>query len=407
MRKKFLSLALALTLVCQVPAVSVYADTGDEQQAATEDASVQATAIMKEVEDLLSEPMTREKFAKVLEDFDGASDEVRSLYDLEKTNYFNQLKDLMEYADRASAAMDEIHMLGLTATRDDYDVFVQEYTDAQDVVKLYEGKFSNCKSKDVFSKCLPTIVKKTLVPNYPKYEKAGAYYAVEEAYLAIGDFDVLTEEVAARVKALSKAVQKAEEDYEISIYDFFNSAAIKTLLERTEKVSSFEEEMDLLPETITSTQDLAALMRAYEKFGKMSESEQNMVPASYTDRLQNAVKVTTDCQSVIDQIQAVGVLQGEEDYSDFSKRYEDAYKAYQFFVNKYQDISGVADLITNQDILDQESSVLEMVKSFRKIMDQDAAMMCSFLIQMNAARTAYNAMDDSLKEQVYHYEDFV
>ena len=55
-----------------------------------------------------------------------------------------------------------------------------------------------------------------------------------------------------------------------------------------------------------------------------------MVPASYTDRLQNAVKVTTDCQSVIDQIQAVGVLQGEEDYSDFSKRYEDAYKAYQF-----------------------------------------------------------------------------
>ena len=285
MRKKFLSLALALTLVCQVPAVSVYADTGDEQQAATEDASVQAAAIMKEVEDLLSEPMTREKFAKVLEDFDGASDEVRSLYDLEKTNYFNQLKDLMEYADRASAAMDEIHMLGLTATRDDYDVFVQEYTDAQDVVKLYEGKFSNCKSKDVFSNCLPTIVKKTLVPNYPKYEKAGAYYAVEEAYLAIGDFDVLSEEVAARVKTLSKAVQKAEEDYEISIYDFFNSAAIKTLLERTEKVSSFEEEMDLLPETITSTQDLAALMRAYEKFGKMSESEQNMVPASYTDRL--------------------------------------------------------------------------------------------------------------------------
>ena len=47
MRKKFLSLALALTLVCQVPAVSVYADTGDEQQAATEDASVQAAAIMK------------------------------------------------------------------------------------------------------------------------------------------------------------------------------------------------------------------------------------------------------------------------------------------------------------------------------------------------------------------------
>ena len=38
----------------------------------------------------------------------------------------------------------------------------------------------------------------------------------------------------------------------------------------------------------------------------------------------------------------------------------------------------MADLITNQDILDQESSVLEMVKSFRKIMDQDAAMMCSF-----------------------------
>ena len=67
----------------------------------------------------------------------------------------------------------------------------------------------------------------------------------------------------------------------------------------------------------------------------------------------------------------------------------------------------MADLITNQDILDQESSVLEMVKSFRKIMDQDAAMMCSFLIQMNAARTAYNAMDDSLKEQVYNYEDFV
>ena len=26
---------------------------------------------------------------------------------------------------------------------------------------------------------------------------------------------------------------------------------------------------------------------------------------------------------------------------------------------------------------------------------------------MNAARTAYNAMDDSLKEQVYNYEDFV
>lgn len=65
---------------------------------------MQAAAIMKEVEDLLSEPMTREKFAKVLEDFDGASDEVRSLYDLEKTNYFNQLKDLMEYADRASGS---------------------------------------------------------------------------------------------------------------------------------------------------------------------------------------------------------------------------------------------------------------------------------------------------------------
>lgn len=367
----------------------------------------EAAGIMASIDSLMAAPLTREKYEEVKQAYDSAVDDVTAYFDIEKANSFNQIHELMDGADKAIASIDLVKELKLNAKETDYIVFAKSMEEAQVKVDAYYSKFSTLKQNVKYATCLPRDIRDTLITNYEKFAKASLYLTVEEAYHDIGDFDVLTEEIRSKVQILSDAVDAAGNSvYQISVYDFYNGEAIKQLLDQTEKIVDLVSALDELPETITDTRDLAELLRIYSDYSEMSEEEKSMIPLSYTTKLMDAVKTSTDCDEVMNQIDAVGTLEGETDFETFCQRYEEGYRAYQSFIYQYRDISGIDRLIENRDKLDEETLVLELVKNIRQIEAEEDAVRCSELIQLEAVKTAYEKLDNSLKPQIYNIEVF-
>lgn len=421
MKKKVIALFLAsLMVISLVPVPMIRAeeatgentpvegeDTPSDSENQEEEAILQANAIMGQIAALMEAPLTREKYEEVKTAYDSASEDVIAYYDIEKANCFNQLHELMDSADKAVDAIELIQELKLNARETDYIVFAQTVGDAKVKVEAYYSKFAALKQNAKYAACLPRDIRDALLTNFAKYDKAVLYLAVEEAYHDIGDFDVLTAEIKEKVQILSEAVDAAgKSSYQISVYDFYNGTAIKQLLDRTEKIVELEKALDELPSDVTDTRDLAELLRIYSDYSKLTEEEKNMVPLSYKTRLMDTVKTSTDCEEVMTQIDAIGILEGEEDFDSFCQRYETAYRAYQSFIYRYRNINGINQLIENRSKLDEETLVMELVKNIRQIETEEDALRCSELIQLEAMKMAYDKLDDTLKVQIYNIEAF-
>lgn len=419
MKKRMIALFLASLMVVSLIPASVLradetaADTGTSTGGAisggddTLSFEEEADVFMGKVDALMAEPLTRERYEEVKTAYESLSEEAAAYLDIEKLNSFNQLRELMDSADKAVDAAELIQELKLNARETDYIVFSQSVGDAKVKVEAYYSKFATLRQNAKYAACLPRDIRNILLANFAKYDRAVLYLTVEEAYHDVGDFDVLTAEVKEKVRALSDAVDAAgKSDYQISVYDFYNGTEIKKLLDRTDKIVDIENALDELPANITDTRDLAELLRIFTDYNKLTEEEKSMFPLTYTTKLNEAVKTSTDCEEVIAQIDGIGILEGEEDFDSFCKRYEDAYRAYQSFIYQYRNINGIEQLIENSDKLDEETLVMELVKTIRQLEVEEDALRCSKLIQMEAAKTAYDKLDDALKAQIYNIDSF-
>lgn len=415
MKKKILALCLsALMVVSLAPVPVLRADGADSSTGGaisggedTPSYEEEAKVVMEQIDALMSQPLTRENYEEVKTAYESLSEEAAAYLDVEKLNSFNQLRELMDSVDKAVEAVEQIQELNLSAKETDYIVFSQSVGDAKGKVEAYYSKFAALRQNAKYAACLPRNIRDVLLTNFSKYDRAVLYLAVEEAYHDIGDFQVLTAEIKEKVQILSDAVDAAgESDYQISVYDFYNGVAIAQLLDRTDKIVKIENALDELPADITDTRDLAEILRIYTDYSKLTEEEKSLVPLSYTTKLTEAVKTSTDCEEVTAQIDEIGTLEGEEDFDSFCQRYENAYRAYQSFIYRYGNINGIEQLIENRNKLDEETLVMELVKSIRQIEAEEDALRCSQLIQMEAVKTAYNNLDDDLKAQIYNIETF-
>ncbi|MCR5691052.1 MAG: hypothetical protein K6G62_02430, partial [Eubacterium sp.] len=410
MPKRILAFALCLALFASMTPCVAKADTVENEPAlSTEELQSQAEEIMAMIETMMASPLTRGTFAEVKEAYEGASTEVKAYYDLDLSNYYSQIADLIAKADKAVAQIDTLPTLTSIQDDDAYIDFAEAYDDAQIEVEGYESKFNTLKSREAYINCIVTSIKKTLVTNYSTYARAGYYYQVEEAYQSIGDFDLLTEEVRGKIDLLQEAFDKAiDADNEdgVGLTVFYNGQDIKSLLDSTARVVQLEEDLDSLPDEIESLEDKSALLRCYETYQAMTSKEQAMIPGSYVTKMEAAVELTTGASQVIETINDIGELVGEDDFENFTSRYETAYRSYQTFISKYQEIAGVADLITNANQLDRATEVLNMVKNIDKMLKLENAMATSAQIQMKSLKASYEEMAEEDQAQIYNYEEF-
>lgn len=385
---------------------SVQAFYEDYQKAQDQYMGSEAKVIIDRINDLLTRPLDRENFESIKTVYNEASDYVKSYVKGDDAgNAFNQLRELMDRADRAVTVIDEITELNRES---DYERFAASVEAAESAVDLYYSKYSDLRRYGKYVDCLPRDNRDKLISNYAVYEKAGLLLDVEKAYYAIADFEVMDDEVKEEMAALQEAVKAADEsEYNVSVYDFYNGEEIQQLLSQYEKVIALEEKLDVLPEKLTSTIELAAALRAYDYYNKsLTEEEKAFIPESYKKRLMDAVMISTECDKVVDAIAQIGTVTNGEDFTDFSNRYEAAYITYRSFINQYRDVSGIADLITNAEQLNDATAVLEMIRNIQRLAGEKDAAMCAQLIQMESIRTEYQSMEPELQAQIFNIEVF-
>ena len=406
-RKGLISLAVAVSLVLgMLPADRTRAESaaGSEllQEGGDENQN-RADEIEGMIGGLLDQPFTRSAYGQVMAVYSSASDDVKQLMDVEMVNSIDQLKELVESADAAIAAINQIELPGAGRTEGDYVVFVGEMTSADDAMEAYLNKYTQLRQNARYEKCLPRTVRDALITNSASYDRATYYRDVETAYHDVGDFSEVSPEVRGRIQTLKDAIDKAgKSTYQISVYDLYNGTDINGLLTMTGKITQLEDDLDILPDAPTSTQDLSGFMRAYQTYNAMSKDEQALLPASYKARLDTTGAIFSKRDEAVKAINDIGVLATEADYEGFSTRYEAAYRAYQSFISAYKDINGIADLVENSATLDKETFVYNMVRNIRDLAGVTDAMMCSRLIQMEEMMAQYSGMDEEQKKQIYN-----
>ena len=363
----------------------------------------EAVELIALINELMKSPLTRSAYESVKTEYDAASEYVMVyVREDEAGNSFNQLHELMDRADKAIEVIEEITSL---TTESDYDRFSKTMDAADSAVDLYYSKFSDLRSYGKYANCLPRDIRNTLLTNYGKYEKASLIYAVEKAYYSIGDFEVMTDAVKEEILAMKEALTAADDsEYNISVYDFYNGEEMKLLLNQYENLTELESRLDILPDNLSNTTELAAALRAYEYYANMTEEEKAMVPKEDLDKMLDALTISTACDEVIDVVDKIGTVKGEEEFSEYVKRYEKAYETYQSFINQYRGISGIDELITNVEVLDNATRVLELVRSIKKLSEEEDAIMCSHLIQMEALRSEYQSMSAEMRVQIYNID---
>jgi len=362
-----------------------------------------AVELIAMINTMMQSPLTRDSYETVKEVYDAASEYVMIyVREDEAGNSFNQIHELMDRADKAIEVIEEITSLN---TESDYDSFSKSMDAADNAIDLYYSKFTDLRSYGKYANCLPRDIRNSLITNYGKYEKASLLYAVEKAYYSIGDFDTMTDAVKEEILAMKDALTAADDsEYNISVYDFYNGEEIRLLLNQYENLTELESRLDILPDNLSNTTELAAALRAYEYYANMTEEEKAMVPEEDLDKMLDALTISTACDDVIDIVDKIGTVTGEEDFSEYVTRYEKAYETYQSFINQYRGISGIDELITNVDVLDNATRVLELIRSIRKLSEEEDAIMCSQLIQMEALRSEYQSMPAVMRVQIYNID---
>ncbi|MCH5265341.1 MAG: hypothetical protein J1F02_05535 [Lachnospiraceae bacterium] len=426
MKKRILALwVVAAVIVSMLPVNLVKADTAEDVNAAGADsrytsvkASNEAAAeaqnespeevgnkINTMVADLLKKAFDREEYEQIWQLYETDPDQLQNYVGEDELNTLNQLQELVELADRAMASIEQIPPL---VNASGYADFAAKVRSTETALNLYYSKYTELRRFSKYVNCLTRAQRDVLIDNLADYEKARLILDVEEAYDAVGGFKVMTEVVQEKIAVLAAAVEAAEEsDFEISLDDFYNGDAIELLLEQYEKVTRFEEMLSIVPEIPSNNVEMAAALRAYDYYvEELTEEEREFIPEEYKIKLTNAIQVNTDCQDVIDAIDRIGAPKNDEDFPAYEARYEDAYMKYESFINNYSGVSGISDLITNVDVLNDATTVMEMIKSIRRLEESEDAAMCAQLIQMEGIRTTYQNMRPDLQAQIYNIGDF-
>lgn len=380
-----------------------YQDYADAQNAALEKL---AKPIEDAIEDVLSKTFTRSSYVATKSLYDTASKHVRMAVDADHVNSLNQLRELLELADDADSAFSDIAKLNSDSSKTDYTFFLEDVDAAKTAYGLYDSKFTELRRYGKYAECLTRDMKNTILPHYPDYEKALLIYDVEQAYDDLGIYSDLGEGVRERLNALQAAVDAGfESDFQISVYDYYRGEAIAYVLSQYKNVITFEQMMSMVPEMPANKTELTAALRAYRFYNvDLTEDERDLVPESYVEKMNQAVLLNTNCEEVMEAIDAIGVASSEEEYEEYVERYDKAYRTYRRFVNTYGGICDIPDLITNVDVFDTATDVLEMIQSIRQMEETEDATMCSKKLQIESLLRTYDAMPKAQREAVYNIE---
>lgn len=360
--------------------------------------------ITDKIATLLSEPLSRENYNQAQDAYDAASKHVRAAVLDDDVKVLDNIRELFDKMDSADRAFLRITIPSKDSEEQDYEWFVKDFNSAQTAYGLYESKFNNLKSSGRYATCLQKARKNALFANYAIYDEARCHYDVEKAYDDIGVYETLDDTVKEKLDVLQEAVDKGDESaYQISVYNYYRGEEIARELERYNRILTFEDMVAMSADVPANKAELAAALRAYRYYTTdLSEEEQKLVPEEYVTKIENAVLLNTNCETVKNAIDDIGTATSEEDYADYKQRYENAYKAYRQFVNKYSGLCDIPSLITNISALDEATEVHELINSIRLIEDTYDAEMLSKRLLMESLLESYNNMTADKQEQIYN-----
>ncbi len=324
--------------------------------------------------------------------------------------HFANIKDLMDCISEMETYIGNITSLNRES---DYTKFKTTVNKAEKQYDEATKKFVELLKSEPYKDCLADYsdVGK-LISNMDAYEQAEMKLKVEEAYHNIGSFTVMKDDVKEKIAVLAAAVEEADktktdEKTGVSVTGLYNGAQIRKLLKQYEDVVDFEEEADNLPSELLNLTQVAQAMALYETgYVSLDEETQAMIPEEYTSKVLYALNVSTGSESVVEKIASIGAITGEEDFEEVSNRYDKAYAAYRSFVTRYAGISSVSTLITNAGILDEESSVIELIKTIDSLKGLENVTLNSQAPQLESVNYAYDNMSKSQQEQVYNIDEF-
>ena len=380
-----------------------YQDYADAQNAALEEL---AAPIHTAVDAMLARPLTRENYKTASESYANASAHIKAAVDADDVNALNQIRELLELVDSADRAFLRIEMLKADASAGDYNLFLEDVQSAKTAYGLYESKFAELRRYTKYADCLIKAMKNSLFENYEKYEKANIIADVEQAYDDLGVYDVLDNTVKEKLDVLQDAVDAgAASNFSLSVYDYYRGEAIQYVLTQYRNIETFEEMIALTSETPKNKTELTAALRAYRYYNQeLTADEQDLVAPELVKKMNNAVLLNTNCEEVKKQITDIGTAASDDEFEDFTKRYEQAYKSYRLFVNSYSGICDISDLISNLSTLDEATDRLEMLKSIRQIEETEDALMCSKKLQIESLLNAYASLDEDKQAAIYNID---
>lgn len=380
-----------------------YQDYADAQNAALEEL---AAPIHTAVDAMLARPLTRENYKTASESYANASAHIKAAVDADDVNALNQIRELLELVDSADRAFLRIEMLKADASAGDYNLFLEDVQSAKTAYGLYESKFAELRRYTKYADCLIKAMKNSLFENYEKYEKANIIADVEQAYDDLGVYDVLDDTVKEKLDVLQDAVDAgAASNFSLSVYDYYRGEAIQYVLTQYRNIETFEEMIALTSETPKNKIELTAALRAYRYYNQeLTADEQDLVAPELVKKMNNAVLLNTNCEEVKKQITDIGTAASDDEFEDFTKRYEQAYKSYRLFVNSYSGICDISDLISNLSTLDEATDRLEMLKSIRQIEETEDALMCSKKLQIESLLNAYASLDEDKQAAIYNID---
>ncbi len=362
----------------------------------------EGAGIDAEVEGLLKKAFDRKEYERVRKLYDEADKRIRDSVKKENVSVLDQLKELLEAADRATEAVKKIP--ALETGGGNYADFAREIRSAETAVNACNSRYTELRRLPVYEKCLTRENQEALIANLPDYNKARLILSVEEAYSDVGSFETMTDDVMQRLAALRKAVSDAQEsEWKIAVGSLYNGGAIESLLNQYDRILRFVEMVSLVPDMPSSTAELAGALRAYDYYvEELTQDERALVPEEYRTKLTNSIRLNTDCNDVIDAIDRIGVPESDEKFGEYVSRYEDANGKYQEFIIRYSGVSGISGLITNRSVLEDATAVVELIKSIRSLEETEDAAMCAQIIRMEGIRAAYQGLRPDLQNQIYN-----
>lgn len=383
--------------------VDFYVDYRNAQDEYFKEEGEKLTAVLQGI---LDNALERESFEKAVEYYTTSSWRVKDLVDDELENSINQLRELMILADKADDVITPIKKFSNETT---YLAFDANMTSAQTALDAYYSKFTDLKRYAKYANCLIKARRDDVITTIDKYNEYTLYWNVEKAYEAVGVFNKIDDDVQEKVVALKEAIQTASDsDYNISIFDFFNGEEMYDLIATHDRIVVLEDMLANTPDEPKDTTELAAVLRAYDYYLEtLTADEQNMVPEEWIEKMNHAAMISTGSDEVMEAIEAIDYAASEEDYADFVSSYENAYLRYQKFMNNYQSVSGVDNLINNKSALDSATLVLEMIKSIKDIVAEEDATVCTEYIKLKAINVNYEKLTDEQKAKVYNYSELL